>query len=207
MILSKGLAGEESVEQRRVMSKSRRECLLRYSDPNYEVPENWTTDSLTQVEAKRLAKNAYTARIAVDVPRRLGSDASGYELSADKKLSKRIAYVYFNLWTRFVRAPHATLPLEECPDDLVPPRNWKALHTLAYADEEIRRAGSTIIWTDGWEELSPRLHARRMVVASVALTRGETAWGYRMIVSLTDEINWLDRKFDLYNSQMKRIGV
>lgn len=189
------------------MSKSRRECLLRYSDPNYEVPENWTVESLTQVEAKRLAKNAYTARIAVDVPRRLGSDASGYELSADKKLSKRIAYVYFNLWTRFVRSPHATLPIEQCPVDLIPPRNWKTLYTLAYADDEIRRSGSTIIWSDWWEELAPRLQARRMVVASVAITRGETAWGYRMTVSLTDEINWLNHKFDLYNSQLKRINA
>lgn len=189
------------------MSKSRRECLLRYSDPNYEVPENWTVESFIQVEAKRLAKNAYTARIAVDVPRRLGSDASGYELSADKKLSKRIAYVYYNLWTRFVRSPHATLPIEQCPVDLIPPRNWKTLYTLAYANEEIRRAGSAIIWTEWWEELAPRLQARRMVVASVAITRGETAQGYRMTVSLTDEINWLNHKFDLYNSQLKRINA
>lgn len=189
------------------MSKSRRECLLGYCDPNYRVPENWTTEKLTIVEGKRLARSAYTARVAVDIPRRLGSDASGYELSADKKLSKRIAYVYFHLWTRFVRDPHATLRLEDCPDDLVPPKNWKTLHTLAYADDEIRRAGTTILWPEWWTELAPRLQARRMAMASLALERGETAWGYRMTLSLTDEIRWLNQKFDLYNSQLKRVDA
>lgn len=187
------------------MSKSRRECLLRYSDPDYEVPDHWDIERLTLIEAKRIVKSAYTARVAIDIPRRLGNDASGYELSADKKLSKRIAYVYFTLWTRFVLAPRATLPIERCPDDLIPPKNWKTLHTLAYANDETRRAGTTIIWTDWWEELAPRLQARRMVVASVALNRGDTAWGYRMMVSITDEINWLNSKFDLYNSQLRRV--
>jgi hypothetical protein len=186
------------------MALSRRDHLRRYADMGYEVPENWHIDALTIVEAKRLAKAAGQARVASEVPRRLGGDVNGYELAADKKLSKRITHVYFSLWTRLIRAPHASLPLEACPVELVPPRNWKALYTLAVADDEIRRAGTTVIWDDWWDELAPRLHARRMVLATVALKRNEVAWGYRMIVSLTDEMNWVGSKFELYHATLSR---
>lgn len=187
------------------MSRSRRDHVLRYADPNYEVPENWTTERLTLIEGKRVAKSAYVARIAVDVPRRLGIEASGLELAADKKLSRRIAYVYYSLWTRFVNAEHAPLPVGVCPDDLIPPKSWQALHTLALADPDYRREGATVLWEDWWAELSPRLHARRMVLASLALARNEPAWGYRMCVNLTDEINWINAKFDQYHATLKRI--
>jgi hypothetical protein len=187
------------------MARSRREQILRYADPNYELPPQWQIETMTLIEAKRLAKTAGMARVATDVPRRLGGEASGAELAADKKLSRRVAYVYYSLWTRFVRAEHAPLPVETCPVDLIPPRTWKALHTLALADDEIRRAGSTVIWDEWWAELAPRLHARRMVLASLSLARGDVAWGYRMIVNLTDEINWVSTKFDMYHATLKRV--
>jgi hypothetical protein len=186
------------------MSLSRRDQLKRFADIGYEVPPNWQTEALTTVEAKRLARSAGLARVAIEVPRRLGGDANGYELAADKKLSKRITHVYFTLWTRLVRSPHAPLPLELCPVELVPPRNWKALYTLAVADDDIRRIGTTVLWEDWWNELAPRLHARRMVLATMALKRDEIDWGYRMVVSLTDEINWIGNKFDLYHASLKR---
>lgn len=186
------------------MGLSRREQLQRYADLGYEVPANWQSESITVVEVKRLARSAGMARVAVEVPRRLGGEATGYELAADKKLSKQITHVYFTLWTRIVRADHASLPLELCPDELVPPRNWKALYAHAVADDETRRQGTTVIWDDWWGELAPRLHARRMVLATVALKRDDVAWGYRMITSVTDEIDWLSRKFDLYHATLER---
>lgn len=186
------------------MARSRRETIQRYADPGYEIPEHWTTERVTLVELRRIAHNAMIARIAVDVPRRLGGDASGYELAADKKLSKRIAYVYYSLWTRFVRSTNATLPLEDCPLELIPPRNWKALHVIALADSDTKREGSTVIWNDWWEELSTRLQARRMVLASLSLARSDIAWGYRMMMSITDEMNWVADKFDKHESSLKR---
>jgi hypothetical protein len=187
------------------MARSRRELLVRYADPEYDIPAQWTIEAVTNVEAKRLAKNAYIARVAAGVPRRLGGDASGYELAADKKLSRRIAYVYYSLWTRFIRSGHAVLPLDLCPVDLIPPRNWKSLHTLALADDEVRRLGTTVIWNDWWEELSPRLHARRMVLASLALARGDLVWGYRVVTGMNDEIKWVGEKFDRYHASLKRL--
>lgn len=186
------------------MSKSRREFLEEFVDHEYDVPENWTIESLTVVEGKRLAKNGLTARFAADVPRRLGADASGPELSADKKLSKRIAYVYLSLWTRFIHSPHAPLPPEECPGDLLPPRNWKSMYVMASSIDEVKANGSVVNWDAWWDDLRPRLVARRMVMASFALDRGMPGWGYRMVSSISDEIDWVDEKFAAHKRTLNR---
>lgn len=148
-----------------------------------------------------------TARIAVEIPRRLGSDASGRDLSADKKLSRRLGYVYMSLWNRLVHSTHAPLPPESCPEDLLPPRNWKQLYVIASSNDDIRKAGITIDWNDWWDELRPRLLARRMVVASFAVDRGEANWGYRMVSGISDEIGWVDEKIDAYRRSTRKVAA
>lgn len=188
------------------MAESRRDYLQQFFDPNYEVPENWSKESLTIVECKRISNISLAARFAVEIPRRLGQDAAGRDLSADKKLSKRIAYVYLSLWQRFVFSKHAPLPLEECPADLAPPNNWKALHARASGDPKIRQMGSTINWESWWNELQPRLLARRMVIATFALNRDDVRWGYRIVAGICDEIDWIDEKMEAYKRTVAKNG-
>lgn len=86
----------------------------------------------------------------------------------------------------------------------MPPKNWKAMYVLATVDDEIRAAGSTVDWASWWEELKPRLLARRMVIASFAMERAESNWGYRMVAGISDELDWVDEKMETYARSLNR---
>lgn len=186
------------------MGKSQREELAQYADPGFEIPEKWTRDSLTVVEARRLARFGLQACYAAEVPRRIGGDASSAELAADKKLSKRIAYVYLTLWQRLILSQRAPLPLEECPEHLIPPTNWKHYYLVASGVDDVRQVGSTVEWVSWWNDVRPRLEARRMMMASFSTTREEWSWGYQIIGSLTNEIDWIQNKFDIHQAKIDR---
>jgi hypothetical protein len=188
------------------MSKTRKELLEQYADPSFQVPDTWTKESLSIVECKRLSKNALMARYACDVKRRLGPDATAAELSSDKKLARRIAHTYLTLWGRFVLSKHAPFPAEICPVDLHPPRNWQSLYVRAAIEGEIRSAAATVIWPEWWEELQPRIQARRMVIASFALLNDQPSWGYRYVISLSDELHWVGDKLAAWSSANERIA-
>jgi hypothetical protein len=74
------------------------------------------------------------AYVATNYPRRLGPDASGYELSFDKQLSRRICSAYRTLWRLYSE------------DNNVPsPPNWDdwPINTV---DPLANRIGATVIW-------------------------------------------------------------
>lgn len=187
------------------MSRSRRQFIEQYADEDFELPADWETDALTIVEAKRICKFGLVACYAAEFPRRLGVEASGLDLAADKRLSRRIAYVYLGLWKRYTMSTHAPLPLEECPPDLVPPGTWRSYHAQAASEDDVRRKGASVVWESWWEDVRPRLLARRMMMATYAIYQNELNWGYRIVTSLTDEVGWIDDKFASYRSMLDRV--
>ena len=62
-------------------------------DPTLETPAGITPKDLEKEEVERLTKLLSVATAAIEIPRRLGGDATGQELSTDKKRAKRIAHV------------------------------------------------------------------------------------------------------------------
>lgn len=179
--------------------RSKRALLEAYADEGFVPPDNWTTENLARVEVKRLMKHAYMGCVAAETPRRLGEDAESIDLAGDKFLSKGIANIYWSLWRRLVTAKHAPLPQEELAEDeqhLYPPSDWTILHAKAMSYEEAKRLGRTVLWDRWWEELKPRLIARRRALATYALRNERMDWGYRIVANIGSEIEWVELKFE-----------
>jgi hypothetical protein len=149
------------------------------------------------VEVKRLRSNAMMGCYAAQIPRRLG-EASSNDLAADKFMSKAIGHTYWQLWKRMVTARNAPLRAEELADDemyLYPPHDWQLLRVRAMDVDSVRQLAATVRWTDWWEELRPRLRARERAIATFALKNGNMGWGYRIVSSIENELDWIENKF------------
>jgi hypothetical protein len=90
---------------------------------------------------------------------------------------------------------------------LIPPANWKSLYVRSALDPSIRSDAATVQWNNWWEELKPRLMARRVVIASYAINAGELSWGYRYALGLSEEIDWVQDKLDDWNKALERIAT
>ena len=179
--------------------RSRRNYLLEYADDGFTPPDSWRPEALAKAEVKRLMVAAYTACVAAETPRRLGEDADSNDLAGDKWLSKGLANVYWTLWRRLMTARNAPLPPEELTEAeqiLFPPEGWVVLHARAVGHEEARRAGRTVLWDRYWDDLYPRLIARRRALATFALSRDLFGWGYKIVAGIGNEIEWIEMKFD-----------
>jgi hypothetical protein len=181
--------------------RSKRALLESLADEGFIPPDNWSADGIVRVEINRLRRAAYIGAVAAEVPRRLGEGAESIDLAGDRFLSKRIANAYWTLWRRMTTAKHAPLPVEELGEneqDLYPPDTWRLLHARAASDIEARRMGRTVLWDRWWEESKPRLLARRRAIATFAVRDDRLSWGYRVVTSINNEIEWVDDRFDTF---------
>lgn len=186
--------------------RGRRVTVEQYVDAGFIPPDNWRALGLTKVEAARLRRTAYMGMVASQYPRRLGPDISSNMLAGDKFLSRRIAFTYFTLWQRMATGRQALLQSDDLDideEDLFPPSDWAGLHRRAISDDEARRAGMTVVWLDWWDELRPRLIARRSAIATFASREQKYGWGYKIVHSITYELKWIEQKFD---AAVKRYG-
>lgn len=176
------------------MKRSSREELETYADKGFKIPDKWEQEKLAIAEGRRIARITLMSAVAIETPRRLGEDASGRDLSDDKRLSRGIAHTYLGLWTRLTTSSNAPLPAEELDEDLLPPDDLRHAYRRALLDDDLRRLGATVIWEDWWEDLRPKLIGRRIGIASFALDRGLMKWGYRLVLGISNELDWIDKK-------------
>lgn len=184
--------------------RSKRALVETYADQGFVPPDNWTTEALARAEVVRLRKHAFMGCIAAETPRRLGEDAESIDLAGDKFLSKGIANIYWSLWRRMVTAKHAPLPHEELGEDeqgLYPPSTWQILHSKAMSFGDAKQQGRTVLWDRWWEELHPRLLARRRALATFALRNDRMDWGYRVVANIGSEIEWVEIKFEDHDAR------
>lgn len=184
--------------------RGKRTEVERYVDAGFIPPDNWTATAVIQAELRRIRSLALAAAYAAEFPRRLGPDADGGELAADKNLSKGITHTYWGLWKRIVGS---VMDPEDLRDEDIPPATWYDLHAVAAQNEDARRAGATVLWHDWWSEMRPRLMGRRAAVATFAVKTEAWGWGYRVVAGLNDELDWLEKKFAkarLLDEQRKR---
>jgi hypothetical protein len=182
--------------------RSKKAYLAKLADAGFVPPDNWDIDGIARVEARRVRGNALMACVASETARRLGAEAESVNLAGDRYLSKGIANVYFTCWRRLTVAKNAPLLVEELGEEeqhLYPPQDWKALHRLAVLNDEATRAGRTVIWDRWWQELRPRLLARRTAIATFALRESQMSWGYRVVAGIGNEIQWINDKFEDFN--------
>jgi hypothetical protein len=182
--------------------RSKRDFLNAFADLGFVPPDNWTYEAIARAEAQRVRKNAFIAAVAAEIPRRLGEHADSFDLAGDRYLSKGIAHIYYTLWRRLTAAKNAPLRAEDMTEEelqvLYPPADWDLLKTRAAAHDEARRLGRTVIWEAWWNELHPRLLARRRAIATFALKQDLLSWGYRVVSGITSEIDWVETKFEHY---------
>ena len=74
------------------------------------------------------------ASVAVEYPRRLGQYATRQELSYDKRVSRKICYIYQSVWGMFHKETEAP-----------PPPEWTDWPVVVI-DPMMNRIGATVIW-------------------------------------------------------------
>jgi hypothetical protein len=159
-----------------------------YNDPAY--PEtafdmNWTPDDETVKQRKRLIETACMALHAGEVPRRLGGDASGPELRADKRLSRQVE----NRLTSVLRQWGGQ------PADITEEYARMVSGDPETADEPghtVMQAGAQVVWADWWPKHKVLLQEEARRIASHAVKLGKTKEGNRLVHRIELEYNMLD---------------
>lgn len=148
----------------------------------HNAPSSWTKEDLVEWEAERVVNNALMALVSAQMPRRGGSEMSARAMSKDKKVSRKIAQTYIDIWRRLNMK-------QEAPKA----REWDELLVQAAKDPDARRAGATVLWPKWVREQEVWLPKRRAKVAAFALREGEIKWGARRVILLDVEERGLQR--------------
>lgn len=181
-------------------TRGKRTELIKYADDGFAPPDKWNNMGLIRVEVRRLRASAFVAVVAAQTPRRLGKGVDSSTLAADTYLSRGIAHTYYNLWRGLCIGRRAYLPPEELGEgeqDLYPPEDWNGLYVIAAKEQEAVRVGRTVNWEEWWRELQPRLRARRRALATYGIKQQELSMGYRLVVNITRELDWIETKFQV----------
>jgi hypothetical protein len=86
--------------------------------------------------------------MALDIPRRLGDDATPHELTLDKKFSRKVITVYSELWAMHHRQMGA------------PPRPEWSDRNIILGDPLMARVAATVIWNQQVDYLIGVVHRR-----------------------------------------------
>lgn len=142
--------------------------LAEYYDPEVQIPEDMTKESITTSESERLAQLSIIARAAKEIPRRLGVDAGSDELAVDSKRCRRVAHVAEQL-----------------------AKAWGGRPKMERIDAS--RAAATVRWDDWWEEHQVWLRNRRRVIATWGVSgSGDEKFAKSALVKLNNEERWLE---------------
>jgi hypothetical protein len=141
--------------------------LAQHFDPALEVEGSIAV--FTDEERIRLGKLHAVARDAANITRRKGPDASGEELSHDKKMCKRIAHVASQClaaWGGPTRLPDTTA-----------------------------REAAIVDWPKWWADHQVWLRNRMRTLATWGIKNDEERWAKSAIVRLENELGWLSYSF------------
>jgi len=149
-------------------SKAASSFLAAYYDPGVSV-RDFDPSEIEKVERDRLRLLYHVALAASQIPRRLGSDAEGTELSQDKKRCRRIAHVAAQCHT-----------------------GWGGDITKGTV-KDVKKEAAQVVWDKWWEGHSVTLQNRITYIATwgVDKTPLQQRWAKSAIVKLLNELTWL----------------
>lgn len=141
--------------------------LLRYIDPDLEIKDGESIESLGREESQRLGHMLIIATTAGQIARRLGPDATDEELAEDKKRAHRIAHVARNCLIF-----------------------WGSSKGAYYGNRE----AATVNWERWWGEHNVWLQNRMRYIATWSFkTNGANdRWAKSALVRLENEQKWLE---------------
>jgi hypothetical protein len=128
-----------------------------------------TRESLVAADIRELIRLIYVVEAAGAIPSRLGKDATGDELSMDKRYARRIAHCF----RQSLKAWGGVL------DD-----------AGEHADH-YRRVAATVKWADLISDRQAYLMERLPLYATLAIDEGDRSWGNQALARINNELGWL----------------
>jgi hypothetical protein len=144
--------------------------LEQWFDAALAVDTALTGESFTQEEIERIQTAACRILVAIEIPRRLGGDATNDELALDKRRCRRALHVLRS----------GLLSWSEKDDDKV---KWRPL------TDEDKAEGASLLWDKWWEEQQGYLLERRAYIATWGLKKPDTAYAKPAVTRITTELN------------------
>lgn len=139
--------------------------LTEYYDPALK-PGELKREEIVAEEMLRLQTMLAIAEIAAEIPRRLGPEATGEELAADKQRCRRIRHVAQQLLASW---------------DGKTPKNGVDFSKLA----------ATVNWDNWWADHQVWLRNRRRAIATWGMTGGDEKFAKSAVVRYNNEERWL----------------
>lgn len=154
--------------------------IKEYWDPSRELDEEglaeWSARDACSAKREMVVSDYKACAWALQIPRRLGGDATGAQLAADKKFMRKVMHLQRTLFDKWDALCGESLPVD-----------WAAVGP----DE--RKAGAQI---DAGEWLLDHLFVakrQRDLFCTVAVQVGMVDWGYSCLTIVKLEIANLER--------------
>ena len=143
--------------------------LAAHYDAELAVSQDDTTRHMEHLERVRLVKALAVVTAAQEIPRRLGADASGEELAADKRRCRRVAHA-----------------LNQCLTA------WGGSTKIPANKDEVLREAAQLQWDKWWADLDLHLQARiRYIATWQAKCNGNLVWSKKAVVKYQNEQRWV----------------
>lgn len=162
-------------------TRSNRKLLVEVAN-GFRPPIAWTPEEITSEESERVVTTALAALYASQMPRRLSEGAPRRALALDKRVSRKVAQAYLDLWSRMNRGREAP----RCP-------SWDDGLKLAALNDDARVMGAQIVWKRWLKDRARFVEKRKSKLAAFALREGLVSWGARRIQMLETEERGIDR--------------
>jgi len=144
--------------------------LSQWLDPSMEVGDE-TRSQLERAEVVRLRRMYMVAAAIVEIPRRLGEDASAHELSVDKKRGRRICHVAVQLISSWTGKETARIRITE----------------------DLSQEAAVLDWERWWQEHDVWLTNRQRYIATWAHYKGgQERWCKSAMVKFGNERLWIE---------------
>lgn len=150
-----------------------RPYLETYFNKRLQIEPTQTPAQLSQYEIARIQTQATRILVAMDVPRRLGADATSAELADDKRRCRRVLHVLRQQMLSWAEQDESRI--QQRP-----------------IDEEDRREGSTLLWKTWWKDHKKYLEQRRAYLATWGLKTGEKTYANKSVNRLDQELKQME---------------
>lgn len=144
--------------------------ITEYVDESLTFEEGLTLEDIRAQEVDRLQEAYGMATFSARQPRRLGAEATRAELARDKKISRRLQHLTYQLLLAWDEA-------------------------AAEPDDSLRPAAAQVDWEAWRAERTAWLVARRTYLASWAVSIDDVRLGNRLAYLITREIDGLALAF------------
>jgi hypothetical protein len=143
--------------------------LAEHYDGELTISRDDTPRHMDHLERNRLTKALAIVAAAQEIPRRLGADASGEELAADKRRCRRVSHA-----------------LGQCV------KAWGGTTKIPANKDEVLREAAQLNWATWQADLELYLNSRIRYVATWQVkTGGDQSWAKKAVVRLQNELRWV----------------